>query len=102
MLYIQKFIKENENWEILLSSEPYCLKIKRHDTLPLILFMYNHYKSDLSEEICQESRGLILEDHTFKVVCYPFKKFFNYGESLAATIDWDSVRLLNKLDGSII
>lgn len=64
--------------------------------------MYNHYKSDLSEEICQESRGLILEDHTFKVVCYPFKKFFNYGESLAATIDWDSVRLLNKLDGSII
>lgn len=102
MLYIQKFIKENENWEILLSSEPYCLKIKRHDTLPLILFMYNHYKSDLSEKICQESRGLILEDRTFKVVCYPFKKFFNYGEVLAATIDWDSVRLQNKLDGSII
>lgn len=102
MMYIQRFIKENENWEALLSSEPYCLKVKRHDTLPLILFMYNHYKSDLSEEICQESRGLILEDRTFKVVCYPFKKFFNYGEPLAATIDWSSTRLLNKLDGSII
>lgn len=37
-----------------------------------------------------------------KVVCQGFDKFFNYGESYAATIDWSSAKVQEKIDGSII
>lgn len=100
MLAIQKFIKENSNWEKLLSNPPYSLNIKRKDSR--IIFKYSQINSDSSLEIVKEARGLILEDNTWKVIAFPFKRFFNYGESNAATIDWNSARVSSKEDGSLI
>jgi T4 RnlA family RNA ligase len=37
-----------------------------------------------------------------KIVSFPFVKFGNYGEEYADDIDWDSARVLEKLDGSLM
>ena len=100
MLKIINFIREHTNWEELLSSPPYSLSIKRKDTR--ILFKYSQINSDFSLEIVREARGLILEDKTWKIVCYPFKKFFNYGEAYADEIDWKTAKVTSKEDGSLI
>lgn len=101
MLELQKFILKNpNNWEDLLSNSPYYLKIKRKDGL--VIFNYNQIKSDFSLVIVKESRGVILEEKTWRVVRLSFYKFFNYGEVYADTIDWSSVTVTEKVDGSII
>lgn len=100
MLKIINFIKENSDWEKLLSSKPYSLSIKKKDNR--ILFKYSQIDSDPSLEIVQEARGLIIEDKTWKVIAYPFKRFFNYGEPNAAKIDWNSAKVQTKEDGSLI
>ena len=101
MLEIQEFIKNNpNNWETLLKCFPYNLTIKRDEDL--ILFKYHQGDSDFSLPIVQESRGLILEDSSFRVVRMGFKKFFNFGEMFAAKIDWKSARVQTKVDGSYI
>ena len=100
MIEIINFIREHDNWEELLSSPPYSLSIKRKDTR--ILFKYSQIDSDFSLEIVREARGLILEDKTWNVVCYPFKKFFNYGESYADEINWETAKVTSKEDGSLI
>lgn len=100
MLEIVSFIKQHPNWESLLSNPPYCLKIKRKDSR--ILFKYSQINSDFSSEIVQEARGLILEDKTWKILCYPFKKFFNFGEQYAAQIDWNNAVVTAKEDGTLI
>ena len=100
MLKIINFIREHTNWEELLSSPPYSLSIKKKDTR--ILFKYSQINSDFSLEIVREARGLILEDKTWKIVCYPFKKFFNYGEAYADEIDWETAKVTSKEDGSLI
>lgn len=100
MLNIVNFIYEHENWEELLSSSPYFLSIKRKDKR--ILFKYSQINSDFSLEIVKEARGLILEDKTWNVICYPFKKFFNYGEIYADKIDWETAIVTSKEDGTLI
>jgi len=101
MLNLQKFIFEHpHDWEALLTSPPYSLSIKRKDTR--ILFKYSQIESDFSLDIVKEARGLILEDKTWKVICYPFNKFFNFGEEYADNIDWESAVVETKEDGSLI
>ena len=40
--------------------------------------------SDFSNPIVQEARGIIVRENDFKVVCFPFTKFFNVDEENAA------------------
>lgn len=101
MLKIQEFIHAHDNWRELLSADPYNLKISEDDGF--VLFKYNQIASDFSQEICKEARGLILDmEDNFHVVRYAFRKFFNLGESFAATIDWDTAVSDEKIDGSLM
>ena len=103
MLKVQEFIRSNSDWECLLSSEPFNLSIS-YDAMfgrKLVLFKYDQTNADFSLDIVRECRGLILDAETFEVVSYPFNKFFNYGESHAANIDWSSAHVESKIDGSI-
>ena len=67
-----------------------------------VLFKYDliiHGFNDLTKQ----TRGIILDSRQdWRVVNYPFEKFFNHTESLAPRIDWSSAKVLEKLDGSII
>ena len=61
-------------------------------------------ESDLNLKLVQEARGAIfyIKDDIVECVCYPFKKFFNYGEEHAAQIDWTSAEVYEKIDGSLM
>jgi hypothetical protein len=100
MLEIQKFLIQYDDALERLTKPPYNLKIKSKNGL--YIFSYRQFDSDFTLEIVKESRGLILEADTWKVVRYSFKKFGNYGESYADKIDWDSAVVTEKIDGSII
>jgi hypothetical protein len=57
----------------------------------------------MHEPVVHECRGLILDEaDAWRVVSYPFRKFFNYGEPHAAPIDWPTARVYEKLDGSLM
>ena len=100
MLKLLKLIRENVNWEELLSNAPYCIKINRSDGF--IIFSYG-IESDFRIEVVRECRGIILDETDgYKPVCVPFFKFGNYGESYADDIDWKTAKVQEKIDGSLI
>lgn len=104
MLKLVEFIHSHDNWEELLSNDPYNIKISKdslygHD---LMLFKYNQLSSDFNNDIVRECRGLILDENTLEPVCVPFFKFGNYGESYCPNIDWKSAKITQKIDGSLI
>ena len=92
------FIDKHDNWKELLQEAPYFLDIKEEDGFTLL--KYNQINSDFSQDIVKECRGIIL-DSNHKIVCWPFSKFFNYGESNADEIDWSSARVQEKIDGCL-
>ena len=100
MLNLQKFIFAHENCRELLAEKPSCIKIVEEGNL--VLFKYSQLDSDFFNPIVQECRGIILEKGTWRVVAYPFKKFFNFGEAYAAEIDWESAVVETKEDGYLI
>lgn len=100
-LKVIDFIKRHKDWEWLLSKQPYCLKIS-HDE-GLVMLKYDMLNSDMSNEIVQECRGIILQDKTWKIISVKFWKFWNYNEPLNHTqIDWNNCEVQTKVDGSLI
>lgn len=106
MLNIQKFIHSHPNdWEALLSAAPYSLKIKRSPFANgrYVMFNYNMIESDNYDPTVAEARGLVLDsENDFKIVRKGFNRFFNYGESPAAKIDWSTADATIKEDGTLI
>lgn len=94
------FLKNNNDWETILSGAPYFIKIKRDGEY--VMFSYNQLSSDFTLPIVRECRGIILHEKTLTPVCVPFFKFGNYGENYVPDIDWKSARTQEKVDGSII
>lgn len=99
--YLLEFIQNHPNdWEEKLSSDPYNLKISRDGLY--VMFKYNQLSSDFSNPIVREARGIIFREDNWKCVRRAFDKFFNYGEPNAAEIDWDTVKVQTKYDGSLV
>jgi len=100
-LEVQKYLRSNS---LLQLEQEYKIIYKTHSVYSnLILFRYNQLESPFNERIVQECRGLILDSSkNWAVVCYPFNKWFNFGEPNAATIDWSTAKVQEKLDGSLL
>lgn len=93
------FIEQNPNiWREKL-KEDYNITIK--EEYPFAIFNYG-VDSDFSNPIVQEARGIILDLEDHEVACWPFRKFGNYNESYADKIDWQTAKVQDKIDGSII
>lgn len=104
-LKVLNLINQNENWEDILSSSPYNIIIKHK--YPFVLLKYSQIepKSDMSNEIVQECRGLILKkvSDKYKIASMRFTKFFNYGQEEAAKLIFNpTVEASEKIDGSLI
>ena len=99
-LKLLEFIKAHENWEELLTRDPYNLKINRDGDY--IIFKYNQLCSDFNLPEVQEARGIIFRESDWKCVCHPFNKFGNYGESYCPEIDWSTASVQKKVDGSLM
>jgi hypothetical protein len=78
---------------------------KRHPKYPnLVQFCYDQIESYAFRTlpVTKISRGIILnEADNWEVVCYPFNRFFNIGEGAAAEIDPKTMRVYEKVDGSL-
>ena len=93
----------NDEWLELIQEAPYNIKVK--ESGDYVLLKYDQLNSDMSLPLCQVCRGIIvkrLPEGGWGVVCYPFDKFFNYGEDSAAEIDWSTAVVREKVDGSLI
>ena len=100
MLKTIEFIRDHSDWKELLTSAPYSLTIVEDQDYYLL--KYSQFNSDFSQEICRECRGLIVDKHTLQPVALSFPKFFNYCEQYAASIDWATAKVQEKVDGSKI
>lgn len=95
------FCYMHDNWEELLTQEPYFIKIKEDG--PYVIFNYDQIRSDFGNPIVQEARGIIFRKGQWEnPVCWAFNKFFNAGEPNAAELDWSTAFVSEKVDGSLI
>jgi len=92
--------KTFEEIKALVTAPPYNLIIAEYEEFYLL--KYSQIESDMGQPLCQECRGIILRKSDHKIVCHPFHKFFNHGEGHAAKIDWNTARVQEKIDGSLI
>ena len=93
------FIARNpDNWQTILTEE-YGIKVKQEENYAI--FNYG-FGCDYSNPLVQEARGIIIDTESLQVVCWPFRKFGNYTESYADSIDWNTAKVQEKVDGSIV
>ena len=72
---ICRFISENDNWRELLAGKN--ISIKENNGLAIMNY---GIECDFNDPVAQESRGIIIDMESLDVVCWPFRKFGNYGE----------------------
>ena len=84
--------------------EEYKIKVNRHSAIDnLVCLKYSQLESPMGEKIVQQCRGIILDEtNNWEIVSYPYDKFFNYGEVYAPELDWDTAKVYEKLDGSLM
>lgn len=100
-LNIQKYLETWGQPERL--SVDFGIRVYRHPNLPLIGFKYNQIESPKTHPVVRESRGLVLEDRSWKIVAKPFNRFFNVGEVAEEfkQFDWSDFTAYDKEDGSL-
>ena len=92
------YIKHNpDNWEQEINDR----LIRTSHKGNLVCFKYG-IEADFSDPLVCEARGIIIDVKHQTVVCRPFDKFFNVQEQYAADIDWNTAKVLEKIDGSLI
>lgn len=122
MLLVQKYLMTHTFADLAKDHGVYASFSKSGHKFSL---NYDQIEARESDPLAQECRGLILsliggepitEDMTpkglsrdyvcpgpTKILAYPMKRFFNYGQGSAAEIDWNDPELavLEKLDGTL-
>jgi len=79
------------------------LKLEVKEKGDLVLLKYNTIEADWTKPALYECRGIILDrSKGWAVAAYPYRKFFNIEEGYCAEIDWESVVIFDKCDGSLI
>ncbi len=99
-LETQKFLRGSGTLADLQTV--YGIRVKTNESLGVVALNYNQIASPMHEPICQECRALILETEGWAVASRSFSKFFNHGEPNAHEIDWETARVQEKIDGSLI
>ena len=108
MALIQEFLRKGGLIEDLTKTKKYSLKVKRHNEFKsLVLFKYSQKKSSFAEPMVCEARGLILDEQdNWKIVAYPYNKFFNANEKFSKPIleifKENGFTVYEKVDGSLM
>lgn len=123
MLLVQKYLETNSFGNLAKEHGVYASFSKSGHKWSL---NYDQIEAKESDPLAQECRGLVLaredgcpifgevlsdgklnrdnmEPGKTKILAYPMKRFFNYGQGAAATISWNdsSLAVLEKLDGTL-
>jgi hypothetical protein len=99
MSLIRSLMASREDWLDHLQSE-FKIHVVRHGDLASL--KYNQIESPMHEPIVQECRGMVVDVARRKVLAWPYNKFWNHGDALAAAIDWATACVQEKLDGSLM
>lgn len=99
-LLVQKYLRSGKTLEDL--EKDFGIKFSKCDSL--VVLNYDQCESPKVHPIVMECRSLILENITWDLIAMSFKRFFNYGECLDLTKDFDysNAFALEKVDGSLI
>jgi len=99
-LNVQKYLRSGKTLADLETE----LGIKSSEYGNLVMLNYNQLESPKTDPIVMECRQLVLEQGTWDIIFRSFHRFFNYGEALDLTQDFDFSKAvaLDKIDGSII
>ncbi|MBD2201819.1 2'-5' RNA ligase [Calothrix sp. FACHB-1219] len=100
-LEVQKYLRDKGSLESL--EKELAISSKRHKLFPnLVLLKYSQIDSPRTHEVVKQCRGIILdEEDNWKVISYPYKRFYNAEEYGADEIDWSNATCYEKLDGSL-
>jgi hypothetical protein len=108
VLEVQKFLRKNDDVSarslLTLLEHEYGITSTWHEQDLLVILNYSQINSPKTERIVQECRGLTLELLSWNVVARAFPRFFNLGENLEQTqnFDWTNFSCTSKEDGSLI
>ena len=75
---LQKFITDNQDWEILLKQKSYNVDIIKHKSFRVLTYTF---KSDL-KTIAKHCRGTIVSSGD-RIVCMPFDKFGHHNQDFS-------------------
>lgn len=100
-LHIQNYLRA---FTVERLEEEFGIKAVRSVKYPeLIQFKYDQINSPPGAPIVKEARGIILnEKDNWAIIAHPFHRFYNLGDPHADQIDLDTIRVQEKLDGSLI
>jgi hypothetical protein len=97
---VQELINQNPtDWARVLEHD-YKIKITCDGDVASL--RYDQIESPMHEPIVQQCRGMVVDTVRRRVVAWPYNKFWNHGEALAAPVDWATARVQEKLDGSLM
>lgn len=99
MNHVEQLIAERRDWLSHLETEHKIIVNRDGD---LVSLKYNQIESPMHLPIVQECRGMVVDVANARVLAHPYNKFWNYSDVPAAVIDWETARVLEKLDGSLM
>lgn len=91
-----------EHYDVKHLSEQFHISVKHHPVYPNLVHLKYHQIDTPHNEITNWCRGTIVDINTNKFVSLPYKRFFNYGETEADDILWNTASIFEKLDGSLV
>lgn len=100
MSRVRDFIAEHPTDWLARLERDYKILVSRD--AGLVSLKYDQLESPMADPLVQECRGMVVRESTGEILAWPYNKFWNHGEALAAAIDWDTARVLEKLDGSLM
>lgn len=101
MLKVQEYLRSGKSLEDL--EREFAISANHHPILPLVILNYCQIDSPKIHPIVQECRSLVLEKDTWNIVSRAFSRFFNLGEALEVTsqFNWSDYFAYEKCDGSL-
>ena len=96
---VRELMSTDPDW---LNTLQTAYKIKASADGSLVSLKYNQIESPMHEPIVQQCRGMVVDVERGHIMAHPYNKFWNHGEEHAASIDWATARVQEKLDGSLM
>ena len=100
-----EFLERWLNHNGILALADHGIRVTSDERYPGLYCLKYGPTADKSSDIVRVCRGAVIELNEWdghRVVAYAFDRFFNAGESQAVDIDWESARVFEKHDGSLI
>ena len=96
---VQRLMLDRADWLEHLENDLHISTVRDGD---LVSLKYNQIESPMSDPMVQQCRGMVVDCAQRRVLAWPYNKFWNHGEHLAAPVDWATARVQEKLDGSLM